>query len=294
MKKAKSGEIVPKSRGSTKAVLFSALPVHECLMAENMLETGLGSVWISRKLPNGKLAVGVFLLDIFCLGVKNAMLWEKMPQGQYEAMQAMSLGETLVPVKPCCATKLILEAAAYAESLGFNPHEDHVTARTVLEGIETADCGADYEFGQDGRPLYIPGPNESPKMMARIIEQLRKRCGEDGFDVMTEEDMEDEEKYAVTIDNPEKTGRLMDGLERSLPFKAIFEERGWQQLARESRVPPGATPLVTVEKLSYSGDFGGILCHLAEHSLVCSLTHLRFDPAFSLYRDIAAYQKRRV
>lgn len=63
---------------------------------------------------------------------------------------------------------------------------------------------------------------------------------------------------------------------------------------KDGRAPRGSTPSVTIEKLFYSGDFGGILCYLAEHSLVCSLTHLRFSPNFPLYRDITAYQKRRV
>jgi len=112
---------------------------------------------------------------------------------------------------------------------------------------------------------------------------------------MTEDDMADEEEeYTVTIDDPEKTERLMDSLERLLPCKAAFEEKGWQHLMKEGKVPRGAIPSVTIEKLSYSGDFGGILCHLAEHSLVCSLTHLRFAASCSLYRDITAYQKHRV
>lgn len=207
----------------------------------------------------------------------------------------MSMGETLVPVQPCCAKKMVLGTVAYAKNLGFKPHADYEATCGVMEGIETEDCGADYEFGQDGKLFYIAGPNETPEMVERIVEQLRRRCGEDGFDVMAEDDMANEEKeYTVTIDDPEKTERLMNGLERLLPFKATFEEKGWQHLVKESKVPRGATPSVTVEKLSYSGDYGGILCHLADHSLVCSLTHLRFTPAFSLFRDIAAYQKHRV
>lgn len=282
-------------RKTVRKLRKPATATHECLAAENMFETGLGSVWISRRLPNGKLSVGLFLIDVFCLGVKNAMLWENMARREYEMMQAMNFGETLAPMKPCCAKKLVLETVAYAESLGFKPHEDYEDARTVLEDIETADCKAEYEFGRDGRPFYIPGPEDSPKAVARIVEQLRKRCGDDGFDVMTEEDMEDEEEgYAMTIDDPEEVERLMDGLNRLLPVTAEFEEKGWKQLMKEGPVPRGAPPSVTIEKLSYSGDYGGVLCHLAEHSLVCSLTHLRFKPNFPFYRDVTAYQKRRV
>lgn len=73
-----------------------------------------------------------------------------------------------------------------------------------------------------------------------------------------------------------------------------FQLKVYYSTEVSSKVPCGANPSVTIEKLYYSGDFGGILCHLAEHSLVCSLTHLRFPPSCSLYRDITAYQKHRV
>lgn len=294
MKNATSEKTAKKLRSSAGTAQISATPVHECLVAENIFEVGLGSVWISRKLPNGKLSVGVFLLDVFCLGVKNAMLSEKISLSQYETLQMMSLGETLAPMQPCCAKKLVLGAVAYAENLGFKPQAGYEATRVVLEGIETTECEAEFEFGRNGKPFYISGPDETPKMVERIVDQLRKSCGEGGFEVMTEDDMADEEEYTMTIDDPEKTERLMEGLERLLPFKATFEEKVWQHLVKESKVPRGMMPSVSVEKLSYSGDYGGILCHLAEHAVVCSLTHLRFAPAFSLSREIAAYQKHRV
>jgi len=94
----------------SRSVALASAPVHECLMAESMFETGLGSVWISHKLANGKLSVGLFLLDVFCLGVKNAMLWEHIPLQQYKMMQMMNVGETLAPMEPCCLKKLVQEA----------------------------------------------------------------------------------------------------------------------------------------------------------------------------------------
>lgn len=296
MKSAGSKEGTRKpNKSASRVVALASAPVHECLIAESIFETGLGSVWISRKLANGKVSVGVFLLDVFCLGVKNAMLWEYIPVHEYKMMQMMNMGETLAHAEPSHIKKLVLEAEAYARSLGFKPHKGYETARAILEGIETENCKVQFTFGHKGRPFYIPGPEETPAKIKRIVEQLRKSCGEDGYDVMTENDMADEEEeYAVTIDDPEKTERLMDSLERLLPCKASFEEKGWQHLMKEGNVPRGANPSVTIEKLSYSGDFGGILCHLAEHSLVCSLTHLRFSPSCSLYRDITAYQKHRV
>jgi len=105
---------------------------------------------------------------------------------------------------------------------------------------------------------------------------------------------EEDEENIATIDDPFEVEQLMSDLERALPFKATFEERGWKRLMKEGHVPPGSSASVFVEKLSYSGDYCGILCHLADNAVVCSLTHLRFPSNFPFLRSVTAYQKRRV
>lgn len=273
-----------------------ATPEYECVIADGLFETGLGSVWISKKQPNGKLSAAVFLLDVFCLGIKNAMLWKNISKREYEMMQMMNVAESMMPIEACCLKKLVQETVAYAQNLGFRPHKDFAAAYALLDDIDTNGCKARFVFGRDGNPFYVPGPDETPKKSERILKTLREHCGEDGFDFITEEDMEDDdaEDFDMTIDDPFEVEELMNALEQELPFKADFEERGWKQLIKEGRVPSDASSAVVVERLSYSGDYGGILCHLAENNVVCSLTHLRVPPRFSLHRKITTYQKRRV
>src|SRR5947209_19536193 len=47
-------------------------PIHECLVPEGLFGMGIGEVLFGRKLPNGDVAASLFLLDVYCLGVKNA------------------------------------------------------------------------------------------------------------------------------------------------------------------------------------------------------------------------------
>lgn len=56
----------------------------------------------------------------------------------------------------------------YAQSLGFRPHRDFQDAQLILAGIDPSQCGEEFQFGQNGRPLYIRGPSESPER-ARLI-----------------------------------------------------------------------------------------------------------------------------
>ena len=39
-----------------------------------------------------------------------------------------------------------------------------------------------FQFGRDGKPVYIPGPDDTAPAIRRRIEQLRKHLGEEGFD----------------------------------------------------------------------------------------------------------------
>ena len=46
-------------------------PIHEALVPAKLFEQGIGNLVFSRSLPDGRVALAGFLLDMFCLGVKN-------------------------------------------------------------------------------------------------------------------------------------------------------------------------------------------------------------------------------
>ena len=81
----------------------------------------MGSVVISRKMPDGEIGFGVFLIDVFCLGVKTAF-FSVRPRNEYERfIGRISEKEALQPEEPACAVKLIRSAEAYARGLGLDP-----------------------------------------------------------------------------------------------------------------------------------------------------------------------------
>src|ERR1700722_9982765 len=51
-------------------------PILNCQIAESLEETGLGWVMLSRGSPDGRVAVANFLVDVYCLGVKNIFVEE--------------------------------------------------------------------------------------------------------------------------------------------------------------------------------------------------------------------------
>lgn len=160
----------------------AALPIRCCLYTERLFETGVGTVLLARGNKVGPLAVAGFLLDTFCLGVKD-VLFREMADYQLEHYRDM-LGQAtpLVPVDPCYARKLLRDLTRWSGSLGFQPPREFVTVERLFGNTDPQACDATFEFGMSGKPLYVPGPSETMAVSRQHIEQLRDQLGVGGFD----------------------------------------------------------------------------------------------------------------
>jgi hypothetical protein len=174
------------SSGSAERDIASALnsPVHECLVPEGLFDAGIGNVLIGRKMPDGKVALCVFLLDVFCLGIKDAFLLVMSNHEYAGKMVEIRSGADFRSVEPPFARKLVESAGEYAEDLGFGPHPKYLAAKKIFGDIDPQECQASFEFGKDGRPLFISGPNDTQAKCMKIIETLTRRCGPGGFQYM--------------------------------------------------------------------------------------------------------------
>jgi len=193
-----SGGGISTHIGCSTAVLKQS-PIHMASISNSIFEKGMGPVVISRKLPDGRIAAGMFLLDIYCLGVKNAFLFIKTPPEFDEAIEGFYGADNYRSVSPAYARKLIEGSVAYAEDLGFKPHRDYREAARILGDIDPEECTEEFVFGKNGKPLYIAGPNDSKAMARRIISQLQNKCGPDGA------------HYIVGIDDPAEVESLGPG-----------------------------------------------------------------------------------
>ncbi|MGZ5882608.1 MAG: hypothetical protein ACXWJO_12705, partial [Xanthobacteraceae bacterium] len=91
----------------------------------------------------------------------------------------------LVPVNPSYARKLLRDLAAWSQSIGFTPHRDFAAVEPLFGEVDPNASDAVFQFGRDGKPLYIPGPSESALQVRRRIEHLRKTLGDGGFGLET-------------------------------------------------------------------------------------------------------------
>lgn len=141
---------------------------------------GVALVLVARATRHDRVSVGGFLLDTFCLGVKNVLGPEEMRERDLPAfvrMYFVAFPSAALSAPIELARHLVFGCAAYAGVLGFSPHPDFDALRGHLGELDEP-CAI--TFGQRGRPLYVPGPHDDPDS---VLETLLATLGSDGFAV---------------------------------------------------------------------------------------------------------------
>lgn len=173
-------------------------PVEECLITRDWQREGeIVQIIVARSGPDGSIAAGVFLVDLGCLGVKNAFARLFPTRADY-AMLRQSTGsrQALVRADLNLVARVIGEAIAYARRFGFNPHRDFAEAAPLLEGADPDASTVHVPLGKDGKPYFIAGPHDN---VPRIMAQLTRAVGAGNFEYLVPVSPE----FLVAVDDEE-------------------------------------------------------------------------------------------
>jgi hypothetical protein len=173
-------------------------PITESRISDTLWEKGMGYAVLVRRGHDGMSAMALFLLDVYCLGVKDVLM-RLEPDHEISAL-LQHLGRNAsgwINVSPEHVRKVVEQSVGYALNLGLSPHRDCAAAMRLFGDIDASQCSIEFVFGRDGKPLYVSGPNDSIARSRAIVETLQKTCGPDGF------------HYIIRADNPDALG--LDG-----------------------------------------------------------------------------------
>jgi len=158
-------------------------PIQHCLLSQALFDAGMGTLLLARGLTPFDFALGTFLLDPYCLGIKDIM-FRVVDEDELEMyVETMGAASPFIFVEPSYARKLLRDLAAWARSIGFPPHRDFAAVEQLFGNVSADVCDEVFRFGRDGKPVYMPGPSEPSSLIRSRVEQLRKRFGDDGFTV---------------------------------------------------------------------------------------------------------------
>jgi hypothetical protein len=140
--------------------------------------SGIVSVVAARERGGSKVSVCGYLVDVYCLGVKNAlgprsMDRRNLPDFLGEFFSAYGTPPLAAPAD--LARNLVFGAVEYARALGFEPDPDFEACAGHLGPWAGPSA---IRFGCDGKPMFIQGPYDNP---ASIMRTLQNSVGQDNF-----------------------------------------------------------------------------------------------------------------
>ncbi len=175
-------------------------PIENCWVQENWQDSGLAVVCVARRQPNGNIIFGVYLVDCYCLGVKDAYFNGEIPPTTFQREflpKIFSAAGNPISISPALAHEIIYGAVEYARQFGFRPHADFKRARLVLDPPDLHPRTGTVTFGYKGKPLYISGPHDDPKA---ILRQLARAAGEGNYNFLMRLEESPEDVFMEELD----------------------------------------------------------------------------------------------
>jgi hypothetical protein len=187
-----------------------SLPIEECLISWDWQDMGICNIIVARRHKTGNLTLGIYLVDLYCLGVKDAHYQFNIDQEDYEDIKD-SYGH-LENCEYVLAHNIIYGAIAFAEDYGFKPHKDFAIAQFILEEDDDNVELMELEFGLEGMPFYVEGPNDSAAKINQIKGTLLRTAGEGNFKVLEDTDEFDGDDEDEGYRTPEDFAEMLENI----------------------------------------------------------------------------------
>jgi hypothetical protein len=180
-KKLANSGFSARDSANPKTIIANArnFPVKECLISADWQEEGLTQILIAREQPDGNLLFGVYLVDLLCLGLKNTFYNCNFSVREYmEFRSRFAATQEMVQCPLDMACQIIYGAIEYAADLGFQPQRDFELSQYILEQKNGLSGNYRIEYGRDGKPFYVAGPNDNVEF---IMRKLEEKLGRDQY-----------------------------------------------------------------------------------------------------------------
>ncbi|MGH9190445.1 MAG: hypothetical protein ACRD0Q_10510 [Acidimicrobiales bacterium] len=139
---------------------------------------GIVSVLVARDHRRDKVSVSGYLVDVYCLGVKDVLGPKVMDDADLRAYVRnyfLVYGAPALAARIEMARELVWGAVGYARNLGFEPHPDFERTAGHLGAWDPT--GA-VRFGREGKPYFVQGVRDNA---TRILRTLERSVGEGNF-----------------------------------------------------------------------------------------------------------------
>ena len=161
-------------------------PIHGCWIMAGWEEEGITPVVVARMSEADRVMFGVYMVDLYCLGIKDAFTRADYTLNQFNRELSKFCAGDPIPCSIELAHEIIYGALEYAEKLGFQPHPDFKKqmANLILDPPEVHPRENHVSFGKDGKPFYVSGPYDDEQKSRHVFNTLMRTCGKGNFDFL--------------------------------------------------------------------------------------------------------------
>jgi len=132
---------------------------------------GIVSVLVAREHRRGKVSVAGYLVDVYCLGVKDVvgpLVMDDFDLGAYVRAYFLVYEAPALALPIEMARELVWGAVAYARTLGFEPTPEFEPIAGHLGAWQPTGV---VRFGQEGKPYFVQGIRDNAPRILRTLER---------------------------------------------------------------------------------------------------------------------------
>lgn len=161
-------------------------PIFGCWIMGGWYETGITPVVVAREQEPGKVMFANYMVDLTCLGIKDAYTRTDIPLSKFERVLTEMCNDEPEKCSVELAHEVIYGALEFAEHYGFKPHPDFQAqmADLMLDAPEAHPRVDHVAFGRDGKPYYISGPYDDERRSKFILDTLNRTAGQGNFNFL--------------------------------------------------------------------------------------------------------------
>lgn len=180
------------------------LPIYECMINTEWESTKICSVLVSRQHNNGNFSWVIYLVDLFCMGVKDSYYIFNQSEYEYNTFKKKYFPQDYHETIPyTLAHNIIFAGYEFAAEYDLKPCKDflQLTQYFLNEDNDNVEL-IEIECGRNNMPVVISGPDnqqESNRLYNHLVHKVGK--GKFIYEEVNDlfEDEFDEEEYEEDI-----------------------------------------------------------------------------------------------
>jgi hypothetical protein len=168
------------------------LPLYKCFVTKDWQEYGMANVVIMRRHVNGNVTAGLYLVDLFCLGIKDTFYLFNEPEEK--VFERMNIDDSyLQEIDYNTAHNIIYAGHDFALEFDIQPHKNFSITKFILEEDNDAIPVIDIPVGdENGNPHLIVNSSYN---YGPALQKLKEHAGEGNYTFTLNDTNFDDEEY---------------------------------------------------------------------------------------------------